>query len=171
MFNNEAEAMPIGYEEVDKIIAADPISPERIQIPVLSVTSDVVPVGISHKGAIMSPESFKEVGWYKYGVKPGEIGNAFIVGHLDNAFGLSGVFENLNNVVSEDDIYMYDQSGKELHFKVTDKKIIPYDVSSVNSVVSESAIPRIVIITCHGEWLKDEKTYTERLIVTAELQN
>lgn len=169
----EAEAIPIEHTKgtaQELTIASDSIFPNRLQIPRISIDAKVVPVGITHDGAMMSPESFKDVGWYKYGVKPGENGNAYIVGHLDNAFGLSGVFKDLTSVVAGEDIYITDQSGKKLHFKVSKRSIVPYTEESVSEIAQETHLPRIVIITCHGSWLTEEKTYTERLVVVADLQ-
>lgn len=180
MFNREAEAeafpVKIGSQKSETFlmggsVVTNPIIPAKIEIPIISVNAKIVPVGITTKGAMMSPKSFKEVGWYKYGAQPGEVGNAYIVGHLDNAFGLSGVFKDVQRLVEGDTIYILDEGGERLHFKVTERKAVSHESRSLSGIVGDTHLPRMVIITCQGTWLPEEKTYSERLVIIAELQN
>ena len=51
-----------------------------------------------------TPSTFYTVAWYSAGPKPGEPGNTVIDGHVNNALGLSGVFEHLGDVQIGDTI-------------------------------------------------------------------
>src|SRR5689334_11255756 len=89
-------------EKEMKVTFAKPIEnvnknelPDRIIIPKIGVNAKVEQVGITFKGNMSTPKSFFDVGWYKYGTIPGNLGSAVIDGHVDNGFEMAGVFAGL----------------------------------------------------------------------------
>ncbi len=59
--------------------------PKKLDMPRLGLEAQIVEAGIDKSGAMETPDNYKDVGWFNLGVRPGEIGNAVITGHLDTA--------------------------------------------------------------------------------------
>jgi LPXTG-site transpeptidase (sortase) family protein len=154
--------VPMGVESIPAFAP-----PVRLHIPAIAVNAKVQKVGVTAKNTIGIPSNFTDVAWYKYGAVPGEQGSAIIDGHVDNALALPGVFKNLHNVKVGDDIYVDDAEGTTLHFKVTD--VSSYDYKNTPaSLLTENDKKLLRLITCGGKWVRSDKTYDTRLVVTAE---
>ncbi|MES2437010.1 MAG: class F sortase [Patescibacteria group bacterium] len=146
--------------------------PYRLIIPSIELNAGVQHVGINQKGNMANPAGFKDVGWYKYGPIPGQKGSAVIAGHFDNGLGLPAVFYELNELQVGDDIYVQDEDGKKLLFKIIQTKQYDYmDTAASQEVFKSSDKVMLNLITCDGTWIKDQKTYTKRFVVFAELND
>lgn len=143
--------------------------PERLLIPEIGVDATVQHVGIKSTGEMANPSNFTDVAWYKHGTVPGLTGSAVVAGHVDNALALNGVFKDLRNLKKGDDVYVVREDGRRLHFKVEELKYYPYDNAPASAIFNAADAKRLNLITCAGIWLKDKKTYTERLVVYARL--
>jgi len=143
--------------------------PERVRIPVLAIDTRVEQVGINTKGNMAAPSNYSDAGWYKYGTRPGEKGSAVLAGHLDNGLALDGVFRHLDQLEVGDDIYVETKEGKSLHFVVSATAVYPYTGVPTEMLFTRDDKARLNLITCGGGWLKDAKTYSERLVVYAVL--
>lgn len=140
----------------------------KFLIPSLKISTNIKPVGITKKGNIASPRSFADVGWYKYGPIPGQVGTAIIDGHVDNGLAFPGVFSNLKNIKIGDSVYVTTKDNASLHFVVESIKIYDYDATTEN-IFTESDTPRLLLITCTGNWIPKLKTHNKRLVVTTVL--
>lgn len=146
--------------------------PERLAIPALSIDAAVQDVGITAKGNMGVPDNFVDVGWYTYGAIPGQPGTAVIDGHVDNGLSLAGVFKHLDSIQTGDDIYVTNYAGQKLHFVVSDIEYYGYEDAPTNQIFNnDSNGAQLELITCSGTWVPDQKTYDERLVVTATLVN
>ncbi|RJQ36168.1 class F sortase [Candidatus Parcubacteria bacterium] len=175
--------VPLGAVEFDPSVRAEsprantasrPMTtedqPRELIIPNLGIGAAIEPVGVTPKGAMAAPASFRDVGWYRYGPAPGQEGSAVIAGHVDNALGLSGVFKRLDELEREDDIVIRADGGKTLVFRVTEIRTVPLDEVPAERVFDTAGEPRLVLITCAGRWLRDRSTYDQRLLVFATLR-
>lgn len=142
--------------------------PERLEIPSISVNAHVQHVGLTANKAMGIPTNFTDVGWYMYGSVPGEVGSAVMDGHVDNALGLPGVFKKLQNVKIGDEIYVTDEKGNKITFKVTKVASYNYKETPAEEIFHESSRTLLQLITCGGKWLRADKTYDTRVVVTAE---
>ena len=143
--------------------------PSRFMIPKIDVDAHVQHVGIKADGSMANPNNFTDVGWYKYGVIPGQVGSAAIAGHVDNGLRLPGVFKRLNELEIGDDVYVEQKDGSRIHFKVVDIKSFPYESAPKELIFGQFDRARLNLITCEGEWIKDKKTYADRLVVFTRL--
>ncbi len=145
--------------------------PERLLIPKLNIDADVQRLGVTAAGNMAAPNNFTDVSWYKFGTIPGQLGSAVIAGHEDNALSLDGVFKHLDQLEIGDRIYVVDESGKRLEFKVIEKRIYPYNLAGpeLERIFNEKGRARLNLITCAGTWLPAAKTNDKRLIVFTEL--
>ncbi len=145
-------------------------SPDRLIIPAISVDATVQKVGLTKTGAIGIPNNFTDAAWYKNGPRPGEVGNAVIDGHVDNAIALAGVFKHLKEVKVGDDIYVMDASSTPIHFVVSSVDAYSYTDFPTEEVFGKIDKHLLRLITCGGTWIQEHKTYDTRLVVTAMLQ-
>lgn len=143
--------------------------PERIRIPRLGIDTAIQHVGVNGKGNMAVPNNFTDVGWYKYGPAPGESGSAVLAGHVNNGLGLSGVFEHLSDLEVGDDIYITRADGTEVHFVVAGKRAYPYGEAPAEVIFNPQGSVRLNLITCEGKWVKEDKTYDQRLVVFTKL--
>lgn len=143
--------------------------PSRILVPSLGIDAKVQKVGVTSAGNMANPTNFTDVGWYKNGVVPGHPGSAVMAGHVDNGLSLPGVFKKLHTVTPGGDVYVVTESGKELKFVVTDVSSYEYRSAPADEIFSKDGRPVLRLITCAGRWLGAERTYDQRIVVTAEL--
>jgi sortase A len=94
---------------------------------------------------------------------PGEKGNVVLSGHVTLRRG-SGPFRYLERLQTGDTVTVY--AGEQAYtYRVVDKRHVqPTDVS----VTYPTIAPTLTLITCTN-WDADDRTYTERVAVIAEL--
>ncbi len=142
--------------------------PARLSVPVLAIDAAVQNTGISAKGNIGVPTNFSDVAWYASSAVPGQIGTAIMDGHVDNGLGLAGVFKSLSAIHSGDDMYVTTYGGDKIRFIVTDVSLYEYENVPLSSILSKDDDSYLVLITCEGDWVSGDRTYNERLVVTAK---
>jgi len=145
--------------------------PARLIIPSIGVNANVQDVGIAASGNMAVPNNFTDVAWYKYGPVPGALGSAVMDGHVDNGLSLAGVFKHLSDVKVGDDVYVENQSGQRLHFKVTDIELYPYKSVPTDQIFNPKDTERLNLITCDGSWVQGQRTYDHRLVVYTTLMS
>ncbi|MSR70703.1 class F sortase [Candidatus Kaiserbacteria bacterium] len=143
--------------------------PSRLRIPALGIDAAVQAVGQNSAGNMAAPSNYTDVGWYKYGPAPGATGSAVIDGHLDNGLALPGVFKHLDAIQKGDVIEVTDVDGVVRRFVVD--RVASYEPATAptKEIFAKTGPPRLVLITCAGEWVPTKKTYDTRLIVYANL--
>lgn len=140
--------------------------PIRLQIAKINVDANIISVGIAKDGAMDAPSGPKEVGWFKLGPRPGNIGSAVIDGHYGYWKNKEvSVFDDLNKLRKGDEISVEDDKGITNTFIV--RKILTYDQNEDTSNIfsSNDGKSHLNLITCEGEWDSVRKTYSNRLIV------
>ena len=165
------------FEKTKAVVHSEPTPPQiqeftslpkKLIIPKIDVNTDVEEVGITEDGKMGLPETSSNVGWYKFGNVPGAKGNAVIAGHLDNFLGLPLVFWKLDELEVGDDIYVVNEEGEQLHFKVTGKELYDYNSFETENIFGPTDKKHLNLITCDGVWVKDIKNYNKRLVIFSE---
>jgi LPXTG-site transpeptidase (sortase) family protein len=159
---------PLPLDRASLTTAEGAVVPQRIIIPRLGIGADAEHVGRTAGGNMAVPVEFENVGWFREGYIPGETGNAVIAGHVDDARGNRAVFGRLSDVELGDSVLVEGEEGM-LEFRVVRKEIFPYDTEDTSEIFGESDKPMLNLITCDGTWDQSRRTYTERLVVFAEL--
>lgn len=144
--------------------------PQHVRIPKINVDANVEEVGLDVQGRMDVPRSSENVGWYKLGYKPGEVGNAVLDGHLDKVTGAPAVFWDIDKLGPGDSIILTDSKGKEYTFLFVKMNKYPYNDFPIKEVFGPSDKPMLNLITCKGIWDAVNKNYSDRIVVTAELQ-
>ena len=148
-----------------------PAEPAQLVIPAIGVNAVIESVGFSNtgNGEMGVPAKLMDVAWYNKGPIPGMPGSAVIAGHLNGRTVSSGVFYNLDKLKLGDIVEIIDQQGKKFQFKVVDVKTYDYNASAKDVFVSDNSKARLNLITCSGDWIKDQKIYNKRTVVFTEL--
>jgi sortase A len=162
--------IPLKNNEIDEKEEA-PIVPIRIVIPAISVDAHVEHVGVGSNGHMQVPRRYENTAWYARGFFPGEAGSAVIAGHIDNSLGRAGVFISLEDLEVGDDIFVYDEQGNNLHFKVESYERYHYLQAPLDRIFGPRDESYLNLITCVGEWLTSARSYEERLVVYTRLVN
>lgn len=148
-----------------------PGKPVRLIIPAIGVDATIQTVGLSWRGdgTMGIPTNFTDVGWYRNGPIPGEPGSAVIDGHLDGKNVREAVFYNLDKLIQGDVVEVVDMHGKTLRFRVVDIKT--YDAKAPTAEIFSGDVSkiRLNLITCAGDWNKNQKSYSNRIVVFTEL--
>jgi hypothetical protein len=152
--------------------------PIRITSPAANINGSVIPVGVDSTGAMAAPEGpnsdpvWFEGFWWQYGVKPGQVGNAVIAGHLDRKDGSPALFWGLRRLKVGDSVYVRTEMGTQLHFVVT--KVQTFynptggaDDPIIQQIFGPATTPNLNLITCTGDWTGKE--YTKKLVVFTTL--
>jgi len=145
--------------------------PRFFNIPKISVSAPIIPVGVDATGKMQLPQNIAEVGWYSLGSKPGEQGNAVIAGHLDSTTGAGAIFYHLHELEPRDNLYVTDELGNQYSFVVTRKEIYEFDKVPLDEVFGKTSKKRLNLITCTGQWVASQRNYSHRMIIYSELQS
>lgn len=144
--------------------------PTQLVIPSININAKITEVGITSSGNMATPHNLTDIGWYKYGTVPGNVGSAVLAGHVDNGLSLPGVFYNLHKMQVGDDIYIIDKNGQKLSFKVIATDIYGYKDAPADLIFNDKSGKKIRLITCMGNWVPKDKTAEQRFVVTGVLQ-
>ena len=109
-----------------------------------------------------------DVAWFNLGPLPGVNGNAVIDGHLDTATG-PAVFLHLGDLRAGDTLYVTTAGGAEQAFTVTELRDYPLDNAPLTRIFGANTEAHLNLITCGGDWLPQQHTYNERLVVYSVL--
>ena len=129
--------------------------PRRLVIPSIGVSSPVVLGDNDHL------PKFRAIGWYMGSAYPATRGNMVLFGHLD---GPNATLGRLSELRPGEGVYVATRKGA-FSYTVKSRRVVDRFDTSVMAPTSDA---RLTLITCAGEWLRDEGTYADRLIVVAE---
>lgn len=125
--------------------------------------------GVNSTGEMEVPSTITDVGLYKFGAIPGQIGSAVIAGHLNGVANKEGVFANLDRLKVGDKLSVEDKTGESIVFIVQKKEL--FDSGYADEVFNQSDSAHLNLITCDGSWDEDKKSYSKRLVVFTDLLN
>lgn len=124
-------------------------SPTAIDIPTIAVHSSLITLGRNPDGTVQVPDSFHVAGWYQFGVRPGAVGPAIILGHVDSKSG-PGVFFRLGALKPGDLVRVGRSDGTTVTFEITGVRSYPKSQFPSIAVYGNTPTPTIRLITCGG---------------------
>lgn len=143
------------------------IVPARLKVPALGIDAKVEEVGTRTDGAMGTPADFMNVGWWGEGQKPGEPGNAVFAGHVNNALTQAGVFAHLGQINKGDYVTVSDAEARTKIYEVVEISSYEADKAPLARIFASSGPSHLVLITCEGEWVANERSFDKRLVVVA----
>ena len=157
-----------GSIESDQAAAAAQVShqPTHIQVGAISLTAEVIPVGVDAKSQFDVPAA-KTVGWYRYGPTPGQPGASVLAAHVDYN-GARGAFYDLSKLKPGDRVEVVMDDGAKLHFTVTGVYEIQKHELPAEELFRKDGAPVLNLITCGGTFNPEKHSYNANVVVTAE---
>ena len=141
------------------------MTPRVLRIPKLGIVASIEHLGVTPTQQMDVPKHADNVGWYKFGPKPSEYGNAVIAGHLDTPSGKPAVFYKLRDLSYGDRVEVESVDGIVSVFEVEGSDVIPYSAFPRDFVFNARAGTNLNLITCGGVWDPVEKVYNSRIVV------
>ncbi len=159
---------PINHEnqiEVGETVAL----PVRLRIPVIDLDAEfTTPLGLTITQEVEVPAEDEKVGWYKFGPRPGALGPAVILGHVDSYQG-PAVFFSLGQLTVGEQIMIDREDGSTATFVVTAVERYSQDDFPTTLVYGDIDYPGLRLITCSGRYDRLSERYTHNLVVYARL--
>lgn len=138
--------------------------PTWVIAPTIGLFSPVQGMGVNSRGELDVPSGYtNNVGWYKDGVLPGNIGTAVLDAHVFAAF------KNLSQIQPGGEIYIFMASGKIHRYVVKESNYYSLNTLSPLALFEPTSSKQLNLITCAGTYIASRGTYDHRLIVKAEL--
>lgn len=147
------------------------VVPLHVRIGTIAVDAPIVPVGLEDDGAMEIPNRVARIGWYDpdgLGVAPGQTGTAVLAGHVDSRSQGRGALFHLRDLRVGETIEVDLEDGAVQLWRITDIVQYPKDVLPLKDVFTWAGPPRLVLITCGGEFDRTVRSYTDNLVVYAE---
>ncbi len=141
-------------------------SPVSLTIPLIGVRTNLITLGLARGGAMQVPSSTTVAGWYTGSPRPGSIGSAIIVGHIDSETG-PGVFYRLSELRSGDDVFVKRADGTTAEFRVTSIQTYLKDQFPTEAVYGPTPDAELRLITCGGAFDSATGHYLSNIVVYA----
>jgi sortase (surface protein transpeptidase) len=141
-------------------------SPVSLTIPLIGVKTNLIRLGLQADGALQVPSTTAVAGWYTGSPRPGSIGSAIIVGHVDSFKG-PGVFFRLPKLSWGDKIYVRRADGTMVVFRVTEVQTYLKNHFPTQSVYGPTPDAELRLITCGGTFDSTTGHYLSNIVVYA----
>lgn len=150
--------------------AAEPtVAPVRLRLPGLGLDVPIVAVGVAADGQMEVPADVDDVGWYRFGPQPGQPGHAVVAGHVDDREQGLGPFRQLVDLAEGDDVVVTAADGTRTRWRVSARRTIDKAALEADDIFSRTGPPRLVLVTCGGEFDADARSYRSNVVVVADL--
>lgn len=161
------EAVPVTDGRVRPAPAVRP-APDRLTLPTLGVTATIRPVGVDGSGDLQIPADVADVGWYRYGPRPGDpAGSTVLSGHVDSAEQGRGAFFRLRSLNPGDPVVLRSADGTVRRYRVVAREEWPKTEVPLDRIFSRTGAPRLTLITCGGGFREDVRSYLDNVAITA----
>jgi hypothetical protein len=144
--------------------------PSSIDIPSIGAKSTLVQLGLDANKSIQVPPVDKpqQAGWYKYSPRPGQVGPAVILGHIDGDHQ-QGIFWRLHDVKPGAKVSIGRRDGTTVTFTVKKVDRVRKSAFPTNAVYGNTAGPELRLITCGGAFDATTGHYLDNVIVYAAM--
>jgi sortase (surface protein transpeptidase) len=139
--------------------------PERLRIGAIAVDAPILPVGVT-AGTTEIPADVHEVGWYRFGGRPGRSGSTLLVAHVSSGTQGAGVFFRLRDLVPGDDVRVEMRDGSSSVFRVIArwsyaKEALP------DRLFGRTGPAMLALVTCGGPYSEATGRYEDNIVVYA----
>jgi hypothetical protein len=142
--------------------------PVWLTIPAIGVRAAVTELGLNPDGTLQVPTNTTVTGWYTGSPRPGAIGSAIIVGHVDSRAG-PGVFFWLRTMRPGERVYVRRADGTLAVFTVTSVRMYAKDQFPTAAVYGPVPDAELRLITCGGVFDPSLGSYLSNVVVYARL--
>jgi sortase (surface protein transpeptidase) len=148
--------------------------PVRLEIPAIGVDTELQRLGREQDGTVevpTGPREWEEAGWYEGGTRPGDLGSAVILGHVDSKRDGPAVFFRLRELRRGDQIKVVRADGSSVRFSVDRTEQYPKSRFPTDDVYYPTLSPELRLVTCGGEFDTGIGHYKSNVIVFATLRS
>lgn len=143
------------------------VPPVRLQLD--GVDAPLDPVGVDDAGGMALPEDVDRVGWYRFGPPPGVAeGTAVLAGHVDDAEQGLGALAPLRTVEVGAEVRVTDAAGAVTRWRVVSRELVEKPSVPLDALFDRTGPPRLVLVTCGGEFVPELRSYRDNVVVVAE---
>jgi LPXTG-site transpeptidase (sortase) family protein len=142
--------------------------PVSLTIPLIGVQTQLMTLGLAADGTMQVPplSSASVAGWFTGSPRPGAVGSAIIVGHIDSE-GAPAVFYRLDELRPGDDVYVKRADGTTVKFRVTSLQTYLKDHFPTQTVYGPTPDAELRLITCGGTFDYATHHYLSNIVVYA----
>jgi hypothetical protein len=140
--------------------------PVALTIPSIGVSTRLIDLGLTAGGALQVPSVTSVAGWYTGSPRPGTVGPAIIVGHIDSYAG-PAVFFRLSELRPGDRVYVRRADGTLAVFRVTSVRMYPKDGFPTQAVYGPTPDAELRLITCGGVFDRERGSYLSNVVAYA----
>jgi hypothetical protein len=141
-------------------------APAALTIPEIGVSTRLIALGLTAQGTVEVPSTPSVAGWYTHSPRPGAVGPAIILGHIDSDQG-PGVFFRLAGLRSGDPVYIRRSDGSTVEFLVTAVRSYPKARFPTRAVYGATPDAELRLITCGGAFDPASGHYLSNIVVYA----
>ena len=141
-------------------------SPVSLTIPLIGVKTQLITLGLAADGSMQVPASTSVAGWYTGSPRPGAVGSAVIVGHIDSRHA-AGVFYRLAELRRGDSVFVKRADGTTAEFRVTSIQTYLKDHFPTQTVYGPTPDAELRLITCGGAFDAATGHYLSNIVVYA----
>ncbi|MGZ0212161.1 MAG: class F sortase [Actinomycetales bacterium] len=143
-------------------------APVRIQIPSVAIDLQITPVGVQDDGLMQIPENIRVAGWYRFGPSPAsETGSTVVTAHVDDFEQGLGPFAYLKEMPADAEIVVTTDDGVDHRYALESVQNIEKKQLPLDQVFDRGGAPRIVLITCGGQFDENVLNYSDNVIAIA----
>ena len=152
-----------------RAVEQEPVTaPVSLRLPSLGVVAPLDAVGLESDGAMEIPHDIRRVGWYELGVKPGApAGTAVLSGHVDSREQGRGALWGLRTMDVDDEITVEHEDGRTTTWRVVARTSYVKEQLPIPEIFTRFGDPRLVLITCGGDFDRAARRYTHNVVVYA----
>jgi sortase (surface protein transpeptidase) len=140
--------------------------PAALTIPEIGVSTRLITLSLTTQGTVQVPPTTSVAGWYTRSPRPGAVGPAIILGHVDSYQG-PGVFFRLVELHSGDPIYIRRTDGSTVEFRVTAVQSYLKDHFPTHAIYGLTPDAELRLITCGGAFDSATDHYLSNIVVYA----
>ncbi len=141
-------------------------APAGLTIPEIGVSTRLITLGITAQGTVQVPSTTAVAGWYAHSPRPGAVGPAVILGHIDSYLG-PGIFFRLGQLSAGDPVYIRRSDGATVEFRVTAVQSYLKDHFPTRAVYGPTPDAELRLITCGGAFDSATGHYLSNIVVYA----
>jgi sortase (surface protein transpeptidase) len=150
-------------QSAEPLPAARPVA---LSIPLIGVDTSLITLGLTAGGSVQVPATTAVAGWFTGSPRPGAIGSAIILGHIDSYQG-PGVFFRLAELRPGDQVYIRRADGTTVMFRVQAVQEYQKDHFPTQAVYGATPDAELRLITCGGAFDAATGHYLSNIVVYA----
>ena len=140
--------------------------PVALIIPAIGVNARLVDLGLTSAGTVQVPTDPAMPGWYTGSPRPGAIGSAIVLGHIDSLSG-PAVFFRLGRLRPGERVDVRRADGTLAMFRVDSVGWYPKSRFPTAAVYGPTPDPELRLISCGGVFDEQLKSYLSNVVVYA----